>query len=269
MKGDWLNQLRKALEIDPGSFSFEDNAYTDETFFQESVQNNFAGWYQEGAPEVQVEFILQYCKVPHGGMVLDIACGHGRHADFFAQKGYDVVGVDISPSLVAHLNLTYGRTNLVFVQRGFIDIDYIELFDLVIILGNSLSLIPGRQVPGVLEKLCASLKRGGKLFLELDNRDYYVKHEAGRRNWNFHAGRWLQFSEHFYDPVEQLEKTVDNSLDLQSMIFKQFRLTKRLYDQQELRALITSSGLTVKRMMGSWEGGDVNCDNPSLLTVVE
>lgn len=39
-------------------------------------------------------------RVPANGRVLDVACGLGRHALLLAQRGYDMVGVDISPLYV-------------------------------------------------------------------------------------------------------------------------------------------------------------------------
>jgi SAM-dependent methyltransferase len=36
-----------------------------------------------------------------GGRVLDVACGHGRHLRWFAQRGHPVTGVDRSPEAVA------------------------------------------------------------------------------------------------------------------------------------------------------------------------
>ncbi|MBE0589603.1 MAG: class I SAM-dependent methyltransferase, partial [Hydrogenophaga sp.] len=35
--------------------------------------------------------------VPANGSVLDVACGHGRHLRWFAQRGHPVTGVDRSP----------------------------------------------------------------------------------------------------------------------------------------------------------------------------
>lgn len=35
--------------------------------------------------------------VPHGGEVLDLACGEGRHMAWFAARGHPVLGVDRSP----------------------------------------------------------------------------------------------------------------------------------------------------------------------------
>jgi SAM-dependent methyltransferase len=39
--------------------------------------------------------------VPDGGAVLDVACGHGRHMRWFAQRGHRVTGVDRSPEAIA------------------------------------------------------------------------------------------------------------------------------------------------------------------------
>ncbi len=39
--------------------------------------------------------------LPAGGTVLDVACGHGRHLRWFAQRGHAVTGVDRSPEAIA------------------------------------------------------------------------------------------------------------------------------------------------------------------------
>lgn len=39
--------------------------------------------------------------VPAGGAVLDVACGHGRHMRWFAQRGHPVTGVDRSAEAIA------------------------------------------------------------------------------------------------------------------------------------------------------------------------
>ncbi len=41
--------------------------------------------------------------VPTGGTVLDVACGHGRHMRWFADRGHPVAGVDQSPEAIAAL----------------------------------------------------------------------------------------------------------------------------------------------------------------------
>src|SRR5690606_27957119 len=40
---------------------------------------------------------------PRGARVLDLACGHGRHARLFASLGHDVLAVDVDASALAAL----------------------------------------------------------------------------------------------------------------------------------------------------------------------
>ncbi|MBX3650539.1 MAG: class I SAM-dependent methyltransferase [Burkholderiales bacterium] len=60
-----------------------------------------SAWVQRFAPMVKA-----------GGTVLDIACGHGRHALFFADRGYRVDAVDRDPDAIATLSASAAVTAL-------------------------------------------------------------------------------------------------------------------------------------------------------------
>ncbi len=49
-------------------------------------------------------------RVPEGGRVLDIACGRGRHARYFAARGHEVEAVDRDPLKLATLEGLSGVT---------------------------------------------------------------------------------------------------------------------------------------------------------------
>lgn len=55
--------------------------------------------------------------VPPGGSVLDIACGHGRHMNWFAQQGHPVTGIDRSAEAIATA-ATYGEAVLADIENG-------------------------------------------------------------------------------------------------------------------------------------------------------
>ena len=55
--------------------------------------------------------------VPAGGSVLDVACGHGRHFRWFAERGHPVTGVDRSSDAIASL-AGVGRTVLADIENG-------------------------------------------------------------------------------------------------------------------------------------------------------
>ena len=52
-----------------------------------------------------------------GGRVLDLACGHGRHARYLAARGFRVIAADIDTSALAG----YAGPNLSVVQRDLED----------------------------------------------------------------------------------------------------------------------------------------------------
>ena len=55
--------------------------------------------------------------VQPGVDVLDVACGHGRHMRWFAERGHQVVGVDRSPEAIAAVK-DLGETLLADIENG-------------------------------------------------------------------------------------------------------------------------------------------------------
>ena len=55
--------------------------------------------------------------VPAGGAVLDVACGHGRHLRWFAQRGHPVTGVDRDPEAIAAIQ-GLGRAVQADIENG-------------------------------------------------------------------------------------------------------------------------------------------------------
>jgi SAM-dependent methyltransferase len=46
--------------------------------------------------------VAEYLSAREPGVALDAACGTGRFAEFLAQRGHQVIGVDSSPDMLAH-----------------------------------------------------------------------------------------------------------------------------------------------------------------------
>jgi len=49
----------------------------------------------------EVDFLIGHLTLPPGARILDLGCGAGRHAIEFARRGYDVLGIDVSPTMLA------------------------------------------------------------------------------------------------------------------------------------------------------------------------
>ena len=181
--------LRRVLARKPEVLTFRDNSYYNEDFMENSIRPEFAGWYDQDTVEEQVRFILDHCQLQEGATTLDVACGHGHHSEMLHASGLKVVATDITETLISYLKAKY--TGVGFEKRRFREIDYKHSFDLVIVLGNSLSLVPEDEIIETLPRLRNALSRDGILVLEFDERDGCLKKDTERSIWAFHEARWL------------------------------------------------------------------------------
>jgi SAM-dependent methyltransferase len=72
--------------------------------------------------------------------VLDLGCGTGEHARFLAAQGFEVVGVDRAPSMIATAREQAPAAGVVFVEGDLRDIDRLVegRFGGALCLGNAL-----------------------------------------------------------------------------------------------------------------------------------
>lgn len=259
--------LRRALSRKPEELTFSDNSYYNEDFMESSIRTEFSGWYDQDTVEEQVGFILDHCQLQEGATALDVACGHGHHSELLHASGLKVVATDISETLISYLKAKHAGVS--FEKRRFREIDYKHSFDLVIVLGNSLSLVPEDEITETLPRLRNALSRDGTLVLEFDERDGCLRKDTERRTWAFHGGRWLVLTDRYYDQESRLEKTIDTGLDLQEMSIDQFSATKRLYTLAEIRDHIDSSGLEVVGCFGDYKGTPMNQESQRMVLFIK
>jgi SAM-dependent methyltransferase len=120
----------------------------------------------------QREFLDRHA-VP-GARVLDIGCAAGRASLALAAAGDRVVAIDRCAVMVgeaARLARTRGL-KLSFAVMDARALGFAEAtFDAVLLLGSTLSYIPGRDARiRVLSQACRVLKPGGKLLVETQSR---------------------------------------------------------------------------------------------------
>jgi SAM-dependent methyltransferase len=135
-------------------------------------------------------------RLPRGARVMDAGCGAGEWTVFLASKGYDVVGMDISRSLIGELNRKFPNLNFV---RGDIRATGLPAdgFDALISWGVfehfEVGLSPG------LKEAWRILKPGGMIFASVPfanrrqrrRRDSDLRKQtaAGIRNCRFYQWR--------------------------------------------------------------------------------
>ncbi|MFX0195009.1 MAG: class I SAM-dependent methyltransferase [Candidatus Hodarchaeota archaeon] len=111
--------------------------------------------------------------------VLDVGCGTGvPFAQFLVEKGYQVVGIDISSRMVQIAKKNVPQAT--FRELSMTDLDYEEEFDGIVASYSMLLLDPPR-FKNVAKKIVNSLKKRGIFYLSLNEpneKDSNVDEEA-------------------------------------------------------------------------------------------
>lgn len=199
--------------------------------------------------------------VPEGGKVLDLCCGIGRHSVYLAVKGYRVIGVDLSPTLIdraralAH-SLGVGDRAIFVVADARRVVEALQehagTFDVVINLFTSFGYYDDEANELILKNARALAKPGGLLILDVANRDWIVRNFQGSNigvlgNLEIHELRemeaetsTLRCTFKFYEREGE---------DLKHKATVNTRL--RLYSLHELIAILKKTGWTYLEAYGN------------------
>lgn len=121
-------------------------------------------------PPELVDDVILFSRIPAEGSVLDIGCGPGRATILFGERGYNVLGVDLSPELIAiaQRNSSH-RPNVQYIVGEFEDIELpISPFDLIISAQALHWIDPERGY----KKIASTLKDSGTLAAFWNFEDY-------------------------------------------------------------------------------------------------
>ncbi len=144
----------------------------------------FVNWKERLSYELPfLERLLASVSPPQGGRlhVLDAACGTGMHAIALAQRGYIVVGTDLSPSMIAQAeqNARASDISLRFETVGFGAQAALlgeKSFDAVLCLGNSLPhLLTEEALDEALADFYRLLRPKGAVLIQNRNFDQVMQ----------------------------------------------------------------------------------------------
>lgn len=143
-----------------------------------------------GTPLLQmdVKFVQKHCQQP--GRLIDLGCGTGRLAVEMAQRGFWVVGVDLSEEMLrrAQARARQANVNIELVQANLVDLRGLAdaSFDYAACLFSTLGMISGAaHRRTALAHVHRLLRPGGRFVLHVHNWWFNLWDRAGRR-WLFH-----------------------------------------------------------------------------------
>ncbi|MER9319074.1 class I SAM-dependent methyltransferase [Mesorhizobium sp. M0659] len=134
-------------------------------------------------PEIsdrQAEAIWDFLSLKQGGPVLELGCGYGRIANRLAEKGAQVTGVDISPTLLkkAEADADERRLNVEYVLGDMRSLPWRDRFDAAFLWYTTFGYFNDEDNERVLSEAASSLRKGGRLLIDHPNRLDLLDHKS-------------------------------------------------------------------------------------------
>ncbi|NBC06552.1 MAG: methyltransferase domain-containing protein [Bacteroidetes bacterium] len=127
-----------------------------------------------------IDYLLQYLEPPASARILDLACGKGRYSRHLASKGYEVVGVDLSPKSIAEAKRLDGE-RLHFYVHDMRESLPEKNFDYIFNFFTSFGYFDTEEEDlQTLQHVREGLKPGGTFVLDFFNAQYVQQQLTGR-----------------------------------------------------------------------------------------
>jgi SAM-dependent methyltransferase len=248
-------------------------------WYETLFARDYYDYYYTGGPrgvltreqdEAQVDFIERALELPAGARVLDLCCGHGRHAVRLAQRGYRVTGLDLS---AYHIRLAKQAARAAGVQVEWLRADMRQVpgrnrFDAVINCFTAFGYFDEQsEDQRVLDGVARALRPGGRFFIDVLHHDglmaRFRESEANER-----PDGALVIERRKYD-TRTGRVTVNMAYIDKDGSRREAYHSVRLYTYPEFATMLSEAGLRIVGSWGNWDGSDLSMHSPRMIVLAE
>ncbi len=261
---------------------------------EQNADAYYAQTYDESVSDWpgEMDFYLEMSEKPKskGGAVLELACGSGRVAIRLAQQGVNVVGLDLSPEMLAVARKNSADLqNIQWIEGDMRAFQLDQVFDLALIPGHAFqNLNTAADQADCLGCVKQHLRPGGLLVVHLDHmnrenvgwlgsicgekkgvfeaRERFTHPESGRetralRAWSYEPSTQTATVQAIWEEIgedgEVVNRVERNPIRLHCV----FRL--------EMEHLLARTGYVPRAVYGDFFQGELLDDSPSMIWVAE
>ncbi len=206
-----------------------------------------AGWlyiqrtlWSDAVTDAQVTAIQRWLALEPGMRLLDAPCGTARHASRLARAGIDVVGVDISESLLADARKACDGLDVELRLGDMRDIEGDESFDGAINMWGSFGFFDDQGNAEFAANVCRALKPGGRFLIDTHTSETLFSRYTPTSYVKVGDARLLE-DRRYDDRNGRME--VDWTIVRDGREFS-LHTSIRIYSMPELRALLHEAGFT-------------------------
>ncbi len=195
--------------------------------------------------------------------LLDLGCGPGIYAEMFAQRGFEVKGIDFSwRSLAYARESALGKgLDIEYVCGNYLDTDFGGPFDIVTLIYFDFGVLSGEDRAKLLLKIRGALAPGGLLIFDVLTPAHYIG-KAENKNWSFHEGGFWSEKPHaclhsFYR-YDNCRTYCERYVIVEADRLRRFNIWNHAFTEEELRQDLKSAGFGDVRFYKDVSGSAYN-----------
>ena len=202
--------------------------------------------YGVSAPERDAENLLDSEK----NLVVDLGCGTGTLAELLYEKGYDMIGVDASESM---LNIAMDKkaesgSEILYLQQDMRELELYSTVGTVYSVCDSLNYILEEEELKTVFSLVNNYLFPGGIFIFDFNTDYKYREVIGNTTITENREDCSFIWENYYDPEEEInEYDLTIFVQEEENLFRRFTEThfQRGYTVEQMLRLVEEAGMKV------------------------
>ena len=221
-----------------------------------SSYESLAGFYDRVMPEEEYRLWADCCDRlfrPRGiRTVLDLACGTGRLSWLLAERGYEVIGVDLSCDMLAVAASREAEVKYppLFLNQALQELDLYGTVQAAICSMDGLNYLPEEDLREAMRRIRLFLEPGGLLLFDLNTPEKFRRIDGEI------------FTEETEDAFcvwrAELEESENCCVFGMDIFLKQGKLWRRekeehieyVYSPEEIGALLTAAGFSPPQIFG-------------------
>jgi SAM-dependent methyltransferase len=215
--------------------------------------------------EAEVSALVTLLGLAQPLKILDLACGFGRHTNRLAALGHTMTGVDLSQdflqiarreALQQHLSVDYQQADM---RRVTFDGE----FDYVLLLFTAFGYFTDTENLQVLQNACKALVPGGRLVFDVQNRDVFLK--TMPPFFVMEKENNLMIDRMTFDSLNG--RSVNKRIVIRDGVRKDKPFSIRLYNPNEIHALLAQAGLVLERLYADWQGSELTSESRRMVVI--
>jgi SAM-dependent methyltransferase len=241
-----------------------------EDVFNEDYDRIYMHTFTEERNREEADFIESTLSVSPGSELLDLACGHGRHALLLSKRHYPVTGVDISRRFIQMAQAEAARQGLpaAFEVQDMRRLSFRDRFHGAYCYSTSFGYFPHAENIKVLEGVTQALKPGGRFLLDTLNREWELQQiEAQPRRWEQIESNYYHLDDASFNA--RTSRIHSHRIVLDASTRRDYDIDLRLYSLSEVEDLLESSGMKIISTYGGRDGSPFSVSSHRMVIVSE